>query len=148
PTLLRRPVRRPRRRPHRDLAPPLRRGLHGRREPLARSRRGSPVRPGGARPAAGVPPVARGRVRPRRPAEAGECLAGPCRHPPAAAAMSGARANQKLRTRKDLLEAAARLMREGRTPTFDEIAEAAMVSRATAYRYFPGLDALLVEAGL
>ncbi|MFZ5720504.1 MAG: TetR/AcrR family transcriptional regulator [Pseudomonadota bacterium] len=62
--------------------------------------------------------------------------------------MSGARANQKLRTRKDLLEAAARLMREGRTPTFDEIAEAAMVSRATAYRYFPGLDALLVEAGL
>lgn len=64
--------------------------------------------------------------------------------------MSGAngRANQKLRTRKDLLEAAARLMREGRTPTFEEIAEAAMVSRATAYRYFPGLDALLVEAAL
>jgi AcrR family transcriptional regulator len=61
---------------------------------------------------------------------------------------SGARANQKLRTRKDLLEAAARLMREGRTPTFDEIAEAALVSRATAYRYFPGLDALLLEAAL
>lgn len=62
--------------------------------------------------------------------------------------MSGARSNQKLRTRKDLLEAAARLMREGRTPSFDEIAEAAMVSRATAYRYFPGLDALLLEAAL
>lgn len=60
----------------------------------------------------------------------------------------GARANQKLRTRKDLLEAAARLMREGRTPTFEEIAEAALVSRATAYRYFPGLDALLLEAAL
>ena len=66
--------------------------------------------------------------------------------------MSGARANgranQKLRTRKDLLEAAARLMRDGRTPSFEEIAEAALVSRATAYRYFPGLDALLLEAAL
>jgi AcrR family transcriptional regulator len=61
---------------------------------------------------------------------------------------AGARANQKLRTRKDLLDAAARLMREGRTPTFEEIAEAAMVSRATAYRYFPGLEALLLEAGV
>jgi len=60
----------------------------------------------------------------------------------------GARANQKLRTRKDLLEAAARLMREGRTPSFEEVAEAALVSRATAYRYFPGLDALLLEAAL
>jgi AcrR family transcriptional regulator len=60
----------------------------------------------------------------------------------------GARANQKLRTRKDLLEAAARLMRDGRTPSFEEVAEAALVSRATAYRYFPGLDALLLEAAL
>jgi AcrR family transcriptional regulator len=58
------------------------------------------------------------------------------------------RANQKLRTRKDLLDAAARLMRDGRTPTFDEVAEAALVSRATAYRYFPGLDALMLEAAL
>lgn len=62
--------------------------------------------------------------------------------------MSGARANQRLRTRKLLLDAASRLMREGRTPTFDEIAEAALISRATAYRYFPGLDALLLEAAL
>ena len=60
----------------------------------------------------------------------------------------GPRANQKLRTRKDLLEAAARLMRDGRTPSFEEIAEAALVSRATAYRYFPGLDALLLEAAV
>jgi AcrR family transcriptional regulator len=58
------------------------------------------------------------------------------------------RENQRLRTRKDLLEAAARLMREGRTPSFEEVAEAALVSRATAYRYFPGLDALLLEAAL
>ena len=62
--------------------------------------------------------------------------------------MSGARANQRLRTRKDLLEAAARLTRDGRSPSFEEIAEAALVSRATAYRYFPGLDALLLEAAL
>lgn len=58
------------------------------------------------------------------------------------------RANQRLRTRKDLLDAAARLMRDGRTPSFEEVAEAALVSRATAYRYFPGLDALLLEAAL
>ena len=59
-----------------------------------------------------------------------------------------ARDRQRQRTRKDLLQAAARLMAEGRTPALDEIAEAAMVSRATAYRYFPGLDALLNEAAL
>ena len=58
------------------------------------------------------------------------------------------RPNQKSRTRKDLLRAAARLMKEGRTPGLEEIAEAAMVSRATAYRYFSGVEALLVEAAL
>ena len=58
------------------------------------------------------------------------------------------RANQKRRTRKDLLEAASRLMREGRRPSLDEVAEAALVSRATAYRYFSGIEALLLEASL
>jgi len=58
------------------------------------------------------------------------------------------RTNQHLRTRKDLLHAAARLLKEGRHPTMDEVAEAALVSRATAYRYFPTLEALLVEAPL
>jgi hypothetical protein len=47
------------------------------------------------------------------------------------------RENQRRRTRKDLLQAAARLMKEGRTPSLDEVAETALVSRATAYRYFP-----------
>jgi AcrR family transcriptional regulator len=59
-----------------------------------------------------------------------------------------ARPNQKSRTRKDLLRAAARLMMEGRSPTLEEVAEEALVSRATAYRYFPGVEALLVEAAL
>jgi AcrR family transcriptional regulator len=64
------------------------------------------------------------------------------------AARTAGRGNQHLRTRKDLLLAAARLLKEGRQPTMDEVAEAALVSRATAYRYFPTLDALLVEAPL
>lgn len=59
-----------------------------------------------------------------------------------------ARHNQRHRTRKDLLAAAARLLKDGGTPSMDDVAEAAMVSRATAYRYFPNLDALLVEAPL
>jgi AcrR family transcriptional regulator len=58
------------------------------------------------------------------------------------------RPNQKSRTRKDLLRAAARLMKDGRNPGLEEIAEEAMVSRATAYRYFSGVEALLVEAAL
>jgi AcrR family transcriptional regulator len=63
-------------------------------------------------------------------------------------ATSPGRANQRRRTRKDLLEAAARLLREGRTPSLEEVAEAALVSRATAYRYFPSMEALLREAAL
>jgi AcrR family transcriptional regulator len=63
-------------------------------------------------------------------------------------APKGDRANQKRRTRKDLLQAAARLMKEGRTPSLEEIAEEALVSRATAYRYFPNVEALLIEAPL
>lgn len=58
------------------------------------------------------------------------------------------RSNQHLRTRKDLLQAAGRLLKAGRKPTMDEVAEAALVSRATAYRYFPTLESLLVEAPL
>lgn len=58
------------------------------------------------------------------------------------------RSNQKLRTRKALLEAAHRLASEGRKPSLEEIAEAALVSRATAYRYFPSLEALMLEASL
>jgi AcrR family transcriptional regulator len=65
---------------------------------------------------------------------------------PATAAMG--RPNQRKRTRKDLLEAASRLMQRGAKPSLEEIAEEALVSRATAYRYFPSLEALLLEASL
>lgn len=58
------------------------------------------------------------------------------------------RPNQRSRTRKDLLAAASRLLKQGRRPTLEEVAEEALVSRATAYRYFPSVDALLVEAPL
>lgn len=55
---------------------------------------------------------------------------------------------QRMRTRRDLLQAAARLLGQGRRPSIDEVAEEARVSRATAYRHFPGMDALLLEASL
>ena len=58
------------------------------------------------------------------------------------------RPNQRLRTRKDLLEAALKLSAQGHQPSLEDIAEAAMVSRATAYRYFPSSEALLSEASL
>src|SRR5437868_4501399 len=61
---------------------------------------------------------------------------------------SAGRGNQQLRTRKDLLAAAARLIHEGRKPSLEEVAEAALVSRATAYRYFPNLEILLAEAAI
>ena len=65
-----------------------------------------------------------------------------------AAAERPGRRQQRQRTRKDLLRAAARLMEAGRNPTLEEVAEEALVSRATAYRYFPGVEPLLVEAAL
>lgn len=58
------------------------------------------------------------------------------------------RSQQKQRTRKDLLDAAARLVRDGQRPSLDDVAEAALVSRATAYRYFPSIEALLLEASV
>ncbi len=61
---------------------------------------------------------------------------------------TGERLAQKLRTRAALLRAARDLIAEGQTPTVTEVADAAMVSRATAYRYFPTQEALLVEAPL
>ncbi len=60
----------------------------------------------------------------------------------------GERANQRYRTRKDLIAAAEQLMKNGHKPSLEEVATAARVSRATAYRYFPNVEALLIEAPL
>lgn len=49
----------------------------------------------------------------------------------------------RARTRKLMIQTASRLMKSGLTPSVSEIAEAAEVSRATAYRYFPSEVALV-----
>jgi AcrR family transcriptional regulator len=56
------------------------------------------------------------------------------------------RTNQKLRTRTAIVQAAVELSRTGREVTMPEVAKAALVSEATAYRYFPDLASLLREA--
>src|SRR5260370_2930804 len=56
------------------------------------------------------------------------------------------RTRQKQRTRGALMAAARELVAQGKTPTVDEAATKAAVSRTTAYRYFPNQRALLVAA--
>jgi AcrR family transcriptional regulator len=60
--------------------------------------------------------------------------------------MTNGRVNQKLRTRNEILRAATDLIRTGRDVTMPEIAKAALVSEATAYRHFPDLPSLLAES--
>jgi AcrR family transcriptional regulator len=55
------------------------------------------------------------------------------------------RVNQKERTRGAVVAAAKELARAGAAPSVAEAAEHARVSRATAYRYFPTQESLLVE---
>lgn len=54
------------------------------------------------------------------------------------------RARQKARTRAAMLAAARELLAEGVTPTVEQAAERAAVSRTTAYRYFVNQRALLL----
>lgn len=61
---------------------------------------------------------------------------------------SNLRQQQKQRTRQALLQAAATLLSQGGRPTLEEVAAQAMVSRATAYRYFPKIEALYLEASI
>ncbi len=42
--------------------------------------------------------------------------------------------------------AATEFVRRGETPTVGQVAEAALISRSTAYRYFPSQEALIAEA--
>ncbi|HZC83715.1 MAG TPA: helix-turn-helix domain-containing protein [Rubrobacter sp.] len=50
--------------------------------------------------------------------------------------------------RAAILAAAVELLEGGHRPTVAEVADAALVSRATAYRYFPTQEYLLFEAAL
>jgi AcrR family transcriptional regulator len=56
------------------------------------------------------------------------------------------RTSQKGRTRSALVAAARDMVARGQTPTVDQAATAASVSRATAYRYFPNHGSLLAAA--
>ncbi|AOR36717.1 TetR family transcriptional regulator [Streptomyces fodineus] len=56
------------------------------------------------------------------------------------------RSNQKRRTRTALVDAARELIASGGEVTMPAIARAALVSEATAYRYFPDLPSLISEA--
>jgi AcrR family transcriptional regulator len=62
--------------------------------------------------------------------------------------IEGGRVNQKQRTRTEILRAAERLLARGEQPGLEAVAEEALVSRATVYRYFSNLDMLLAEAPL
>ena len=59
--------------------------------------------------------------------------------------LTGRRAH-KARTRRALVNAARHLVAGGLTPTVEQAAAAASISRTTAYRYFPNQRALLVAA--
>jgi AcrR family transcriptional regulator len=56
------------------------------------------------------------------------------------------RTGQKVRTRDALVEAARDLIRRGTTPTVEQAAAEASISRTTAYRYFQNQRELLVAA--
>jgi len=58
------------------------------------------------------------------------------------------RSNQKARTRQALVAATAELIREGKAPSIPDAAERALMSPATAYRYFSSAQSLWEEASL
>jgi AcrR family transcriptional regulator len=58
----------------------------------------------------------------------------------------GGRQAQRRRTRKAIVDAAVQLSAGGTTPSIDEIAATADVSRRTIYMHFPTLDHLLIDA--
>jgi len=60
--------------------------------------------------------------------------------------LSHGRTQQKQRTRNALIAAAQQLVGEGKSPTVEDAAEAAGISRTTAYRYFRNQAELLAAA--
>ena len=61
---------------------------------------------------------------------------------------SSGRVNQKRRTRSAIIAAAQAIVEQGATPTVAQAAEDALVSRTTAYRYFPTQESLLLELSI
>jgi AcrR family transcriptional regulator len=57
----------------------------------------------------------------------------------------GGRTGQKLRTRRALKAAATELIAAGGRPTVLQVAEAAGISKSTAYRYFPSQELMYAE---
>ncbi len=60
--------------------------------------------------------------------------------------LSHGRTQQKLRTRNALVAASQKLIADGKSPTVEDAAEAAGISRTTAYRYFRTQAELLLAA--
>jgi AcrR family transcriptional regulator len=58
------------------------------------------------------------------------------------------RYRQRRRTRAAIVAAAAELLKAGKTPSVNDVADAADVSRRTVYLYFPTLEQLLLDATL
>jgi AcrR family transcriptional regulator len=56
------------------------------------------------------------------------------------------RYRQRRRTRAAIVEATTELLRAGTTPSVNDVAEAADVSRRTVYLYFPRIEQLLADA--
>jgi len=59
---------------------------------------------------------------------------------------SSGRTNQKTRTRLAIIDACRTLIQTGAIVTMPDVAERALVSEATAYRYFPDIVTLITEA--
>jgi AcrR family transcriptional regulator len=66
----------------------------------------------------------------------------------ASSAPETGRFRQRRRTRAAIVDAAAQLVASGATPSVNEIADAAGVSRRTVYQYFPTHEQLLLDATL
>jgi AcrR family transcriptional regulator len=64
------------------------------------------------------------------------------------AAPGGGRVARRRRTRKAIVEATSALLAGGGSPSINEIAAAADVSRRTVYLHFPTLDQLILDATL
>jgi AcrR family transcriptional regulator len=78
--------------------------------------------------------------------ESGAGSTAPGGRPPETPAVNGGRVQQKRRTHDAIVAAARDLIRTGGEVNMPAVARRALVSEATAYRYFPDLASLLREA--